>query len=261
VPDRLVGGVRLFVDEFGAGEPILLIHGTGSSSDAWSPRSVDELAALGRVIVYDRRGYARSEHPESHGPSTVDVHADDAAALIDVLAGRPAIVIGRSYGGEVALNLALRSPERVRGLVLLEPALFGLSEEAAAWEQRLHARVREAAARDPRTVGRTFVGAVLGPQAWDGLPRAQRTAITADGATIVHELGGGRLEADPARLASIAIPTLVVAASGSPPAFREVSTTLADRIPDSELAIVPGAHRVDPAEPAVLAFVRRVLGA
>jgi esterase len=46
--------------------------------------------------------------------------ADDAAGLLDALAALPAVVIGRSYGGAVAIDLALRNPDRVRALVLLE---------------------------------------------------------------------------------------------------------------------------------------------
>ena len=73
------------------------------------------------MIVYDRRGCARSERPEPYERTSVREHADDAAALLDALAAIPAIVIGRSYGGTVASDLALRYPDRVRALVLLEP--------------------------------------------------------------------------------------------------------------------------------------------
>jgi pimeloyl-ACP methyl ester carboxylesterase len=69
--------------------------------------------------VYDRRGSFRSGRPEPYVTS-VHEHADDAAALIDALAAAPAIVIGRSYGGEIAVDLALRYPDRVRALALLE---------------------------------------------------------------------------------------------------------------------------------------------
>ena len=67
----------------------------------------------GRVIVYDRRGCTRSERPLpfSAGSTT---HVEDAAALLGALKAGPATVIGRSYGGAVAIELALRHPERVR---------------------------------------------------------------------------------------------------------------------------------------------------
>ena len=72
------------------------------------------------MIAYDRRGCARSERPEPYERTSIAEHADDAAALLDALAAAPAVVIGRSYGATVATDLALRHPDRVRALVLLE---------------------------------------------------------------------------------------------------------------------------------------------
>ena len=109
-----VNGVTLYYEEHGAGASIVCIHGTGSSGAMWGDAAV-ELARHGRTIVYDRRGCSRSERPEPYA-TNVSQHADDAAALIDALAAAPAIVLGRSYGGETAIDLALRYPDRVRAL-------------------------------------------------------------------------------------------------------------------------------------------------
>jgi pimeloyl-ACP methyl ester carboxylesterase len=144
VADRIVNGVRLYYEEHGGGVPMLLVHGTSSSAIVWDS-SVDALAALGRVIVYDRRGCTRSERPEPYERTTVSQHADDAASLLVALDASPAVVVGRSYGGEIALDVALRYPDLVRALVLLEPALFALSPEARRWEQALRERVKAAA--------------------------------------------------------------------------------------------------------------------
>ena len=78
--------MSLYYEEHGAGEPILCIHGTGSSALSGATRPSSS-ATLGRTILYDRRGFSRSERPE---PFVTDVHqhADDAAALIDALARR-----------------------------------------------------------------------------------------------------------------------------------------------------------------------------
>ena len=126
MPERRVHGIRLYYEEHGSGAPIFCIHGTSSSALVWGD-AVRELARLGRVIAYDRRGCTRSERPEPYERTSVAEQADDAAALLDALAAAPAVVIGRSYGGEVAIDLALRYPDRVRALVLLEPGALGLS--------------------------------------------------------------------------------------------------------------------------------------
>jgi len=105
--------------ERGAGAAILCIHGLSSSAQMWRDAAIDELARLGRVIVYDRRGCTRSERPEPLETSVAQ-QAEDAAALLEGLDATPAVVIGRSYGGEVATELALRHRDHVRALVLLE---------------------------------------------------------------------------------------------------------------------------------------------
>jgi esterase len=91
--------------------------------------AVPELARLGRTILYDRRGSFRSERPN---PYATNVHeqADDAAALVEALSAAPAIMIGRSYGGAITVDLALRYPELVRALALLEGDVPSLSETA-----------------------------------------------------------------------------------------------------------------------------------
>ncbi len=252
--DRSVRGVRLSVTERGGGEPILLIHGTGGSALGWG-RGVERLEPLGRLIAYDRRGCGNSERA---GDGSVRDHADDAAALLELLDASPAAVIGRSYGGEIAIDLALRHPGLLRALVLLEPALLTLVPEAVAWEARLRERLRAAASEGIDRVGEAFIGEVLGPRGWRGLPRDLRISITRDGPSILAELDGDRLDLELADLGSTAVPTLVVAGGESPPAFRRVSELVAGAIPGAELAVVESGHRVDPAEPAVIEFLERV---
>lgn len=64
----------------------------------------------GRVIVYDRRGCTRSKRPDPYDTTTGGQHADDAAGLLEALDAVPAVVIVRSYGGEVAVDLVQRYP-------------------------------------------------------------------------------------------------------------------------------------------------------
>lgn len=95
--------VELYVEELGEGGAILCIHGTSGSALTWQ-ETANELAKRGRAIVYDRRGSFRSEGPEPYKSTDVSKHADDAAGLLDALSATPAIVIGRSYGGDIALG-------------------------------------------------------------------------------------------------------------------------------------------------------------
>jgi esterase len=141
-----VNGVSLYYEDHGSGDPIVCIHGTGSSAAFWAD-AAEELAMHGRAIVYDRRGCFRSKRPDPY-VTTVRQQTDDAAALIDALGAAPAIVNGRSYGGAIALDLAFRYRDRVRALVLLEPADIGLPLSEAA--MRSMADVEERVLPPPR---------------------------------------------------------------------------------------------------------------
>jgi esterase len=101
------------------------------------------------VILYDRRGCTPSQRPDPYDKTSVGEHADDAAALLEARGVVPAAVVGRSYGGEVATDLALRHPERVRALVLLEGAALNLSAEAVAWAESLRPASAGGRRREP----------------------------------------------------------------------------------------------------------------
>jgi 3-oxoadipate enol-lactonase len=106
-------GGRLYVEEHGEGEPLLLIEGLGQSLWAWREQ-IPIFARHFRTIAFDTRGTGRSAVPDE--PYGIDELAQDAA---DILEGRAADVVGLSMGGYVALTLALARPKLVRSLVLV----------------------------------------------------------------------------------------------------------------------------------------------
>jgi esterase len=257
VPEVRANGVSLYYEEHGTGEPIVCIHGTLSSAALWSEAAA-ELGTRGRAIVYDRRGFSRSERPE---PFVADVHlhADDAAALIDALAAVPAIVVGRSAGGEIAVDLALRYPDRVRALALLEGGGLTLGEAAMRWIADVDEQVFAAAEADMSTVAETLFRAVAGDGGWEGLPEAVREELAANGPAILADERNGYLDVSAELLGTIVQPTLLVAAEGSPPAFAEVTRLMAKAMPSARVEWVGGGHLIDPAHPAVLGFVDELL--
>lgn len=110
-----VDSIELYYEDHGSGDPLLLIMGLAADSMAWLFQ-VPELSKHYRTITFDNRGVGRSSKPP--GPYTISQMADDTAALLDVLGIARAHVVGVSMGGMIAQELALRHPQRVRGLVL-----------------------------------------------------------------------------------------------------------------------------------------------
>lgn len=260
MPHVLANGVRLYFEETGSGRPILCIHGTSSSARVWGDALVP-LAGLGRVIAYDRRGCTRSERPHPYDSTSVHEHAEDAAALLQGLAAAPAVVVGRSYGGETALDLALHHPSLVSALVLLEPAVLPLAPQGAAFEEPLVRRVLEVNAEDPSSVAEVFLRAVAGDETWESFPPPVKEMFTENGPAIVAELRGGYLDATLERLRTIEVPTLIVSSEASPQPFRDVCQALADAMPYARTSSVPGGHLISPGTPEVVEFVSGVLSA
>jgi 3-oxoadipate enol-lactonase len=110
-------GLNLWVERRGEGEPLLFISGSGSDlrNRPGPPRR-----SFGRsqfdMVAYDQRGLGQSDKPD--GPYSMADYADDAAGLLDELDWATANVVGVSFGGMVAQELAVRHPERIRRLVL-----------------------------------------------------------------------------------------------------------------------------------------------
>jgi pimeloyl-ACP methyl ester carboxylesterase len=259
--EQTANGVRLHYQERGEGDPILCIHGAGSSALVWA-EAAEKLAGVGRVIAYDRRGCARSERPEQYERTSIAEQADDAAALLDALGAAPALVIGRSYGGTIAIDLALRQPDRVRAVVALEPdGSREMAPAAAAWVDAFAERMRALAAREGvHALGEALITEVGGQEAWRGFPDEVRGALAGNGPAILAELAGEWwLPADAGTLATIGQPVLLVSAADSPPEFHEAPAALAAAIPSARTAKVSGGHLIDPAGPDVLAFIDEVL--
>jgi pimeloyl-ACP methyl ester carboxylesterase len=111
-----VNDVELAYEIGGSGSPLVLVHGSWSDPHGWD-RVADGFARDFTVVRYDRRGHSDSER----APGTTRDDVRDLAALIEALDVAPAHVIGSSFGGVIAFQLAASSPELLRSLVSHEP--------------------------------------------------------------------------------------------------------------------------------------------
>jgi pimeloyl-ACP methyl ester carboxylesterase len=118
----ILGDIALEFQESGRGDPAILIHGA-LIADTFRPLLTEpSLVQRYRLITYRRRGYMGSSHLP--GPASIAQQAADCRALLDYLNVDRAHVVGHSYGGCVAIQLALETPDVAHSLALLEPALF-----------------------------------------------------------------------------------------------------------------------------------------
>lgn len=119
--DFVRDGMKLHFWQKGAGAPILLLHGITDNGACWG-RTADALAAHYTVFAPDQRGHGKSDAPL--GAYTYADYAADALELLRVNGHANAIVMGHSFGGVVALNLAAEYPHAVSKLIVVDPPLF-----------------------------------------------------------------------------------------------------------------------------------------
>lgn len=123
-----VGGMRMYYEERGKGEPLLLLHGGTATAESFY-RQAPVLAKHFRVLIPERRGHGRT--PDVEGPYSYDLMTEDVIGFMDALELSSAHVVGWSDGGIIALYLAIKSPERVRKLVAIGAhySLSGCTED------------------------------------------------------------------------------------------------------------------------------------
>lgn len=119
-----------------AGPPVLAIHGASANAREFTWSLAPRLARDHRVLMPDRPGHGHSARPPD--AASLGVQARQMAGALDALAPEtPAVIVGHSYGGAVALRVALDYPERVRGVVLLAPVTHDWGGGGEAWYNRV----------------------------------------------------------------------------------------------------------------------------
>jgi pimeloyl-ACP methyl ester carboxylesterase len=240
----VIDGMTLEYESFGRGEPVIFIHGA-FIVDTFGPLVRQQpLAQQHRTITYSRRGYGASEH--GPGPVSVKQHAADCRALLAHLDVPRVHVVGHSYGGCVALQLALDAPELAHTLVLLEPALM-VGASAESYRDSLAAaaqRFREAGAE---VAVDEFIEARW-PHYRERLDRDLPGAF-AQAAADAASAFEGELQAlpdwkfGPAEAARITCPVLSVLGGESNaiwPRFGEAHERLLAWLPNAEGFVLPG---------------------
>jgi 3-oxoadipate enol-lactonase len=258
-------GIRLCHELRGEGPRLLYLGGTGGDLRR-APNALEAmLASHFRVLLLDQRGMGRSGKPDV--PYAMADYADDAAALLDHVGWARVPVLGYSFGGMVAQELALRHPERVERLVLLSTTAGG----AGGASYPLH----ELAGLTPEE--RALHMVELGDRRRDARWRAEHPGMQR--ALVEEALAAQRLGADEPdhaigarrqlegrrqhdtweRLPGLRLPVRVFGGKYDGIAAPEAVERLAARIPDARLEFFEGGHLFYLQDPRALGGIREAL--
>jgi pimeloyl-ACP methyl ester carboxylesterase len=236
----------------------LLLHSGGFTSRQWR-RLSERLAPDYTVIAPDLIGYGAEPWPDGK-PFHFEQDLDYVASLLS----RPAHVVGHSYGGFLALKLALQRPDLVRSVAVYDPVAFGALDESERTELELvrHTWEPDASGVDEPWL-RGFVEWWNGRGAWDRLPEETRGAFRRLGWKVFSEVTSLVKDRTPlSEWATITVPALIMGGATSPETERRVVEKLA-ALPNATIQFIEGAGHMGPVSHAVVvneAIVRHLAG-
>ena len=250
-------GVRFHYQQKGRGEDVILIHAVTSNMSVWLfTNMLDTLAEDFRVTAYDLRGHGASDVPAT-GYTSAEM-AKDLRNLHAALDLRPALLVGHSFGGVVAVHTAVLFPEIVRGLILYDPFFPGLAHlepnlsDAPVWkdvreplvglgvnlpkEVNFTALFRMIAELTPEQ--RDRIRKNIDPTSWRWLSQLPQLAATTCGDDVFRVAG---LTAD-----RIQIRQPVIALYDEQTSFQATRRFLLEKLPNCGGDMVPGGRHVAP---------------
>lgn len=248
-------------EEAGGGEEnLILLHGFAASSFSWR-EVMAPLAELGRTVAYDRPAFGFTERPmpetwqgdwNSENPYPATAQTELTVGLMDELGMDEAVLVGNSAGGTVAMLTALEHPERVKALVLIDPAVYaggnpvpGLSAVFNTPQMR---HLGPLIAQQIQGWGKDFARSAwhdpskITDDVWAGYLKPLQVA---NWDRALWELTASNEPSGlPDRLGELTLPVLVITGDDDRIVPAEQSVRLADELPNAELVVVPACGHV-----------------
>jgi pimeloyl-ACP methyl ester carboxylesterase len=222
-------------EDRGKGPAVTLLHGFALDGRMWRPQ-VRELEATHRILTVDLPGFG----PNGKGATGVHCPAEAVLEVLDRAGIERTHLFGHSFGGAVAVDIALARPERVLSLTLVDALLFGRASGIAAWgrcaelsRRGLYDEARRVWIEDP-----LFASARTNPEAMCALEEMARDYA---GGHWAGRTTSRWLFDDPAnRLGAIRVPTMVVDGEIDTPNFRAMAAEYVERVPHARRATLRG---------------------
>ena len=248
MPIAEVNGTNLYYESTGRGPVALFIHGMCGNANVWD-KQVALLSQSRTCVTYDRRGHTRSPLGKIEA-RTVEMHADDAAALLKELRLGPCQLVASSGGARVGVDLLRRYPEAFTTAVLSEPPIFGLDPEQGGKQIMAELRPPLEAAfhrNDPRAAVDVFFE-YLCPGLWRRLDDEGKEPYRANHAELLPDLQMPPYAITPQNLAGMRTWCSIVSGSESHPVLRRVAQVIAESMPNARLVELAGVGHVTYAE-------------
>jgi pimeloyl-ACP methyl ester carboxylesterase len=263
MPTLAAGGVRVEYSEIGSGEPVVMVHSAPGTGRQWSALS-EELRDTYRLLAVNLHGIG--ETPPWPGPRHMGI--DDDARLVQAVvmaSGTPLNLVGHSYGGAVAIRVALSSPARLRSLTLIEPMVYPLlrwagedalyTETVSLVEPFLAVPMGDGA----EAAWRQGTDRYQGAGTWAAFPVARRAALLARTPILVercHAMLSNPTSADDCR--HLRVKTLVLCGGRTGEPERRLSEIVAGLISSCSFGLIEEAGHMSPlTHPAAVAAMLR----
>lgn len=243
MPNILANGIRIHYEEQGMGTAMVWAHGLCGTRHDWD-QTMSFFQGRYRVVAYDARGHGRSEIPDHPEAYSQEIMVADLRGLVDALGISQAVVGGHSMGANVALNFALRYPERCLGIILVG---IGSGSSDPQWWQEWFAKLANLAEQRGMAVfleemktlpawGNAFAHPQLGKQ-------IAQTVLNNSPKAIAYTIRGVQLKRPAifqlaSRLEGLPVAILVLLSEGDTPVV-ECSHFLAEHVPKAKLELIP----------------------
>lgn len=255
--------IRPFTPRATARERLICLHSSGGTGRQWLPMAA-AFADRFEVLTPELLGYAGARWPTGR-PVSLDV---EAQALAPLLQRGPVHLLGHSYGAAVALQIALRWPERIASLTLYEPVRFALlfgrpaTQEAAEAIVGVGRRIGMAVLSGrTREAAQCFVDYWSGDGAWTQLGDGARHALAERMPKVQAEFEALFADRVPAAAyRSLTMPVQLIGGSRSPLPARQVLDVIDEQLPRAERTVLTGLGHMGPvdAAPRVLAALKHL---
>lgn len=242
-------GLNFVVEEKGSGPVVVLLHGFPLSSAMWRAQ-IDALAAFGfRVVAPNLRGFGGSDF--GAGDATMDLLADDVAAILDAMGvSEPVVLAGFSMGGYAAFSFWRRHAKRVRALAFVDTHHLPDTPEAAEGRHKTAAKVL---AEGAKVIADAMTPKLFAPDTFKKnaavIEPVRKVMLDAPPQAIANALRGMASRADSTpTLATITVPTIAILGERDELATPEKMLALVEGVKGARLAAIADAGHMAPVE-------------